>query len=355
MEKVKFYKEILIIAILATVFVIITAAKMYVISYYNIGKGYEWESSAQTSTGLPIMFAKSNFYYKGYYENDCANNAMLYGDSLDIAVNSGSSGIGDDRQLYPNSLSILYYSFNENKFFEGKFKLDYDKISAVAEKMRKAVKTEKGYGTESIYFRAKVHPNGKIVFSMESYLSTSVDEVVIANFQATPKNYDWSAFCSNNSDDNRIDGKSTSVAIQRALLLNKYNWKIQVLLPRECDIKNLDVDVYGNKYLNMDTLKKAKLPTFDNFIYMPKKLSLSWQRKDTIEFVTWLSFNEEEIIKAFKTTNSKISDQPITMCLIVKDDTTAVKAILYGNGKSIELKNIEPSDIHSETIYHYPK
>lgn len=342
----------MIMAILSAVLMVITAANMYVTSYYNIGKGYQWDGSAQASTGLPIMFAKSYFYYKGYYENDCATKVMLYGDSLNNSVNSGGSGIGDDRQLYPNSLNILYYSFNENKFFEGKFKLDYDKILAVAEKMRKAVKTEKGEGTENIYFRAIVHPNGKIIFSMESYFSTSVGEVVIANFEATPKNYDWSVFCSPDSDDSKIDGKSNSVAIQRTLLLNRYNWKIQVLLPDECNMGDLKVDVYGNKYLNIDTLKKAKVPTFSNFTFMPQKLSLSWQRKDTIHFVTWLNFNEDEIIKAFKTTNSKISEQPITMSLIVKDDTTAVKAILDGNGKSIELKNMGSSEIHNRKIYH---
>ena len=195
---------------------------------------------------------------------------MLYGDSLNNSVNSGGSGIGDDRQLYPNSLNILYYSFNENKFFEGKFKLDYDKILAVAEKMRKAVKTEKGEGTESIYFRAIVHPNGKIIFSMESYFSTSIGEVVIANFEATPKNYDWSVFCSPDSDDSKIDGKSNSVAIQRTLLLNRYNWKIQVLLPDECNMGDLKVDVYGNKYLNIDTLKKQKFPLLVILLLCPK-------------------------------------------------------------------------------------
>ena len=40
------------------------------------------------------------------------------------------------------------------------------------------------------------------------------------------------------------------------------------------------------------------------------------------------------------------------MHLIVKNDTTALRAMLIGNGKSIELKNTEHSKIWNEKIYH---
>lgn len=85
------------------------------------------------------MFAKCDLHYAGNYENGCESNVMLYGDGLHNAAESiscGSSGIGDEKELYPNIFKVLYYSFNEQKFYGGTFNLDYNKILATAEKMR---------------------------------------------------------------------------------------------------------------------------------------------------------------------------------------------------------------------------
>lgn len=118
-------------------------------------------------------------------------------------------------------------------------------------------------------------------------------------------------------------------------------------------MKKLNVYTYGNKNLKMDTLKTVQLPTYGNFVYLPKNLYLNWKQKDTIAYAAGFDFDEQEIIKAFSSIDKDGTNIPIKMNLIVKDDTTALRAILIGNGKSIELKNIDPSKIRSEKIYHY--
>lgn len=350
MKKIKYFREKIIISVL--IFIILTGVRKYVSSYYNEDKGYEWSSLARTANNLPVMFAKCSLHHTGYYENDCEKNTMLYGDDSHSAISCGITGTDVRNELYPDSLRILYYSFSENKFYGGNFKLDYDKIQAIAEKMRKGVQIERK-GSESIIFETKVYPMGKVIVSMESYLETSVEKEIIGRFQAKQENHDWSVFEDHNSNNSnsRSVSKSISVDIQRELLLSEYNWQVDIILPKKCRIKSLDVNVYGNKNLKMDTIKNAKVPTYNNFVYLPQNLYLSWKRKDTIEFSTGFDFDEQEIIKAFKTVDLNGKNLPITMQLIVKDDTTALRAVLQGNGKSIELKNIHPREIRKDKIY----
>lgn len=356
MKKIKYLREISILSVLTIILIIIVVANKYVSSYYRIGEGYEWKASAGTTKDLPIMFAKCDLHYSGNYENGCESNVMLYGDGLHNAVesvSSGSSGIGDEKELYPNIFKILYYSFNEQKFYGGTFNLDYAKILATAEKMRNAVVAQEGTGkTQSINFITKVYPMGKVVVSMESYFDTSIGEVVIGNFQTKPENHDWSVMGSVSLGDNKTVSENPSVNIQRALLLHKYNWQIAVVLSKDFDFKSLDVDVYGSKSLAKDTLKNTKIPTFGNFVYLPKDLYLSWKRKDTIEYHTNFEFDEQEIIKSFETIDGKGNNIPITMQLIVKDEKTPIRAILNGNGKSIALKNKDTkAEIRTDKIY----
>ncbi|MBW1657946.1 DUF2931 family protein [Flavobacterium quisquiliarum] len=352
MKNIKHFREKSIISALIFLFIVIVGAHKYVSYYYHEDKCYEWHANAQTTIGLPVMFAKCSLHHTGHYEKNCDKNTMLYGDNDDRAISCGGSGIGDGKDLYPDNLKILYYSFNENKFYGGTFKLDYNKILSIAEKMRKAVQIEYDL-SQNIVFETTVYPKGKVEVSMKSYIKTSVGKAIIGSFQAKPENHDWSVFADSDYANKRSVSKNTSIAVQRALLLNKYNWKVDIILPAECTIKKLDVDVYGNKYLEMDTLKNSKLPSYGNFVYLPQQLYLNWKRKDTIEFSTELNFDEKEIIKAFETIHTKNDTVPITMKLIVKDDTTAVRAILYNKGKNIELKNIKPSGIWKQKIYHY--
>lgn len=352
MKNIKYFRETAVITVLATIFITIAVARNYVANYYSEGKGYHWSAMASTSVGLPLMFAKCNFHYTGYYDNNCDQSVMLYGDNNDNWVNCGGIGaVGERVELYPNNLEVLYYSFNEKKFYGGKFKLDYNKILSVAEKIRKAVQDqESSIITKSINFQVKAYPKGKVVFSMESYIETQLGEIVIATFQAKPENHDWSVFERRGQSSVGGIGESNSIEVQRALLLNKYNWQVQIVLPKEFTFSKLNVEVFGDKGFEMDTIKNTKTPTYSNFIYLPKELNITWNRKDTIEFSTNFHFNEEEIIKAFETTSNN-GKLPNIMQLIVKDDTTALRTILQGNGKKIELKDNHPSEIYSHKIY----
>jgi hypothetical protein len=351
MKNGKYTRELKIIAAQILLLIAITIGQRYVANYYDEGKGFEWDAYASTSVGMQMMFAKCDFQYTGYYSHRCERSVMLYGDSTDGKISCGGSGIGDDIAMYPNHLEVLYYDFNENKFYGGKYPLDYNKIFSVAEKMRKAVQLTDIGKTESIDFNIKVYPKGKIVLSMESYITTNIGEIVIASFEAKPEKHDWSVFEQRDESSVGGIGKSNSIEVQRALLLNKYDWQIQMVLPEQYGFKKLDLDIYGNRTLNIETIKSLKMPTFSQLYYLPKNINLDWQRKDTIRFFTVFHFEEKETIQAFEEISNK-GQLPITMQLIVKDDTTSIRAVLLGNGKSIELKESNPSEIYSDKIYH---
>jgi hypothetical protein len=341
--------EKLIVLVLVLIFIFISLIQNYVSSYYNEGEGFEWDGIAHTSIGLPIIFAECNFHHTGFYEYDCDQNTIMYGDSTDYWINCGSSGLDERKDLYPNNFKFLYYSFSENKFFEGHIKLNYDSIQTIGTKMRMAVEKEKNL-TQSINFKATVYPKGKIVISMESYIKTSIGEIVIASFQAHPKNCDWSIF--EYRKDVKGMSETNSVAMQRSLLMERYNWQLEVILPKEHNIKRLNVDVYGNKGDQMDTIKQAKTPTFSNFNYMPQSLSLTWQKKDSIEFIAGFKFDEKEIINAFHNVSTPNGKEQITIQLVAKNDTTMLKAKLHCGNKNFVLKNLDKEKVYSNKIYH---
>lgn len=344
-------KEAIIIAVLVFTFMLLTYARYYVSSFYNEDQGFEWIAKAQTSKDLPIMFADCDFHHTGYDKGNCESNVMLYGDRTDTDLSCGGSG-DDRRDLYPDSLKLLYYSFSERKFYAAATKLNYDSVLSIAAKMRNEVQLEETKRTESIVFKATVYPMGKVVVSMESYINTSIGEVVVARLQAKPEEHDWSVFSNGGSSDKKGISQSNSVATQRALLLNKYNWQLEMLLPKDHVLNSLDVALFGNGGLKMDTIKNAETPTFGNFFYMPQELSVSWARKDTIGFYAGFEFDELEMIKAFSAIDTPGGKRPITMQIIAQDDTTALRAVIHGGNKSFKLKNSGSGKIHTERIYH---
>ncbi len=347
MKKIKYIREITVVTVLVLILIATTIARKYVASFYFEGQGFEWQARAETSQNLPLMFAKVDFHHTGFYGNNCDKETMLYGTDDDVIVSCGGNHYDNNSDLYPNNVNILYYSFNENKFYGGKFKLDYNKISQVAEKMRNEVKNTQGDDkTKEIIFYLKVYPNGKIVVSIDSYFGsrseTKSGKIIIATFQAKPENHDWSVFEREDNASAGGIGNSNSVEVQRNLLLNKYDWSIEVLLPNDRVLRTLRVDTYGSTSLEMDTIKSEKKPTFSNFKYLPKEIDIDYLNKDTVKDFNlanaYFNFDEQEMIKTFETISNNRKNS-IKLQLIIKDDTSAVKAILIGNGKSLPIRN----------------
>jgi hypothetical protein len=345
--------EKLIVLVLILVFILITGIQNYVSSFYNEGEGFEWDTIAKTTKDLPIIFADCDFHHSGYNSGGCEQNIILYGDGNDNSLNCSGSGLGERKDLYPDNFKLLYYSFSENKFFAGSIKLNYDLIQSIGAKMRMAVEKEKNL-TQSINFKATIYPKGKVVISMESYIDTSVGEIIIARFQAHPEVHDWSVFKNEDYTGDKITGisKSNSVEIQRTLLMERYNWQLEVLLPKGHKVQRLNVDVYGSKSLDMDTIKNTTIPTYSNFGYMPQALSLSWQRMDTIEFLARFMFDEKEIIHAFHDIDVPNGKQPIKIQIIAKNDTTALQAKLHCGNKNLVLKNLDKEKVYADKMYH---
>ena len=170
MKKIKYITEISILVVLFAILIASSIARNYVSDFYYEGQGFEWHARAETSENLPLMFAKVDFHHTGFYGNSCDRATMLYGDENDPIVSCGGSGLSDSRELYPNELELLYYSFSENKFYGCKFKLDYKKLNLVAEKMRnEVINTQGSDKSQSIIFRLKVFPQGKVVVYLDSY------------------------------------------------------------------------------------------------------------------------------------------------------------------------------------------
>ena len=220
--------------------------------------------------------------------------------------------------------------------------------------MRKAVKLNESGLTESIVFNVKVYPMGKVTVSMKSYIETKIGEIIIANFQAKAEQHDWSVFGNEDYDDDKSRGisKSNSVAIQRALLMEQYNWQLEVLIPKDNKLETLNVDRYGTNGLKMDTIKNTLNPTFSNFGYMPQAISLKWQRSDTIKFLAGFRFDEQELITAFHNIDKPNGKQQITIQVVAKNDTTALQASIRSGVKSFKLKNLNKEKVYSDKVYH---
>jgi hypothetical protein len=111
---------------------------------------FEWlaETSGDVSCPVEIVYGK-------FIMSDGSTGFMPSGQYLNGSwgISRGSMSVGEDRKKVPDSLKIVWFSYAENKFFEGHFELPQKKCMTFSKKITENIKiqTEQNLNTNAIH------------------------------------------------------------------------------------------------------------------------------------------------------------------------------------------------------------
>lgn len=165
---------------LLTIVLIITIIAN-VIQYYNY-KSYErfdWSGSVINSKGNIIQVAICDFKGNNYYitKDKIADKSWdEINDFEDYMKNT----------FFPDSLSIKWFSYNEQKFYSGRFSLPIEIIRTKSAQMGMLPSIKNHYDLDNIlHFIAEVQPKGKLTVWILKFNGNDQTKFKIATFQAT--------------------------------------------------------------------------------------------------------------------------------------------------------------------------
>jgi len=263
----------------------------------------------------------------------------------------GNSGpthiIGDLLKPIPDKMFIRWFSFVEDKFYEGEFPINQD---ALASLFAKETETYLGSGKRKFKeLNVGLAPGGLVVI----WISNGVTQKEISSFKANEVKLSIKDLIPNGIQDRQayVDIVLKDDLEQDVLdnirangieylkwnkYREKYNWKPTIKFENKGSLNHLGFSTYNAERETMlvETYKKSN--NFKNRAVI-KEIRLNWHDQNKNNFGTLIEFNEKEIWDAFKKIyKNKDIKQAELVFTIDKYSETAI--FLKSETDSIELK-----------------
>lgn len=331
-------KENIINLILSAVIVVIILAIVIKNITYNAGERFDWSAGVYTQKGNIVQVANCTFFNKDWSNYSIDAEKIIKNEKEDI--NYAESSV--DNKFYPDSLDITWYSYEDQKFYEGKFQLSHKKILKIAQLLRT---TTTNYSIEyaranpnkiRLYFFANIKPNGKVdvvISDLDKYL-------IVDNYQAKETVKTWGIF---KERYNRDDQKDTvNVNTRTALVIEKHPYILAIQgLPNSLSPQLLEV-----KYFNQDKseFKEDKIPHSTNQENIPEYLDFTWGTPKKSFSINW-RFEGEQILTAFKKLEQISNNNQIVLNVVVNANNDKISISLSKGDSKIELKSLYSTEI----------
>lgn len=306
---------------------------------------FRLSASPGCADGYPARIDEARFI-----TSDGGSFPVPYGHFL--TGNWGGSGVGwavgDEMQPAPDSLEIRWFSYAENKFYEGHFLLPQERIHALL----KQGFWQAGNQTQETYYNLNVTtvPTGVVVV----WLVGRSNQVLIGRYQAQQILYDYARFAP------KAD-RAAVIAEQQAKLgpevrheiatgtisskkwddyLKTYPWQVAFSQP-------LTLTEFSIDYLNAEALQDPPTPDLKAFVQVllapspkpvPSGLNLSvagdYGRKQDLN----IKFpDEHETMSAFQTLRAQHPQQPLTLYVEVNEQLSKATVSLRAGSQIIPL------------------
>lgn len=295
--------------------------------------------------GYPATIAEGRFL-----TSDGGSFPVPYGHFLKSAWGGSAIGwaVGEALQPAPDSLEIRWFSYTENKFYEGHFLLPQQRIHALL----KQGFWQPGPRTQGTYteLAVSVVPTGVVVV----WLRSRLNQVLIGRYQAREIQYDYARF---------QPGSDRAVAMQEAQAamsptarheqathtisskkwddyLKTYPWQVAFSQP-------LTLTTFGISYLNAESLEDPPTPDLVAFTQVllapgpkpvPNTMGLvvsgpyGRQRRLDLDFS-----DEHETQTAFRTLAAQHPTEPITLFVEVDEQLSKATLSLRAGGQVVAL------------------
>lgn len=308
MEKINKFKDptnkILFMILLATL--IANGVQMYL---FNPFERYDWTTTVVSSVGNIVQV--SECYFKG---NSYKINKNMILSSWETENNSENE---TRNTLLPDSLSIKWFSYSEQKFYYGFFPLPYESILKKAKQLGITYSTRNDY---RVYLVAEVEPKGKVSLWIQKYGNKDKNtKLKIGIYQAKEIKATWHVF-----DDYLETDKTSNIDVSKkvALVMEQHPYKVDVKLPIGYTLYGFSFDFFNqNDWYSKDNDLKAPLI----FSSLPKVINLKWGNGKK-RFSTQFYFYEDEVLNAFRKESSK--SEPLVLELILSDRYDYVRVTL---------------------------
>ena len=295
---------------------------------------FRLSASPGCANGYPARIAEGRFI-----TSDGGSFPVPYGHFLDGDWGGSAVGwaVGDEMQPAPESLEIRWFSYTENKFYEGHFLLPQARIHALL-KQGYWQADERKQGTYSS-LALSVVPTGVVVV----WLVGRQNQVLIGRYQARHINYDYQQFqpgadqaeamheaqAAMSPAARRESAAGTISSAKWDNYLKTYPWKIAFSRP-------LTLTDFGLNYLDAETVADPPTPDMTAFAQValapsPKPVPSSVQlyvagaygrqRRLDLDFP-----DEHETMAAFRQLHAQHPNEPLT--LYVEVDEHLSKAVL---------------------------
>jgi hypothetical protein len=364
-------KTVLYIKIIA-VLVAILVALIFIIKkeYYNIPliivlalvfifflyKGirnmnrYDWLATECAHEIFPIQIVGGDFIFKdgsSFYIPDGIISNRGWGEE-------GATHVaGADLKPLPVKLYIHWFSYAENKFFEGTFDLPYDKIL----KLFKGGIEDVGYGRQNYhYIIVGLAPEGEVSVFL-SGIGATVE--VINNLRATEVITDWKKV-NDNEEISRTEYKNWVLSdylskeqfkqlgrngISSGLMdsyRQQYPWKPQM---SNCKPDYMLIKTFNGELEYYNYLKSQKKR---NNRGIPKKIEAGWWDLKGTDYHAEIFFNEEKTIADFQNFFKNVTNEETAIEFVFMEKPRTLNRSKVLRTLDIYLKNSD-SQVKLET------
>jgi hypothetical protein len=257
-------------------------------------------------------------------------------------VNGGNVSRGS---IIPSGFKITYFSFLENKFYKGDFKLPHDLIKKLFTEGMVSYPSMK-----KVSFHAMIvgmAPEGMLVVWMKG----DTKQVEIGRYQATETTLNWTTF-------NGVNGRPRERYVQEIIkyspnalenfkkngLMNglwdtyriKYNWRPKFEFPAVSKVEGIDLKMYNGEtyFLWGDELEKNAF----ELRAITKRSELLWADETGQKYGADIYFDEVEVFEAYKLIYRDDKEQNAELVIKYNDTRTSLEIYLRSKSEEIELE-----------------
>lgn len=365
-------KTVIIFSVILTT-QLISCQKMEKLENYKTEK-FEWDGDATAPHDYPMwIIYPHSFILSNGYEAVIPNDSFM-ADGWEGSANSWS--VGESNKAMPESLKIAWYSYTENKFYKGNFKMPQEKIYKLFREgyLIYGIDTKrlvyKGYEKKELHketydaLTVGLAPKGMVVV-----WASGQNKIEIGRFQGeeipegpeADKMWEQIAELSDRPISVKQSMAKFTPEVKEEVLNRKisskrwddyrlrYPWKVAFNKPLEIYdyyLRFFNGEKIGfppttdqvsyNKNI-LESTNKAVPSTFGMFVKSQNGLK-HWIRVD--------SFDEHEIIQSFKDLSKINPNSSITILINVDDAFTKINIVLKNDEKEIVLEKCKTKLFH---------
>ncbi|MEZ0130317.1 DUF2931 family protein [Flavobacterium sp. LBUM151] len=270
--------------ILTIILIITLTANGIQVYLFNPFERFNWIISVISSKGNVIQVSNCNF------------NGNFYKINRDKILDNGwneknNSENGISNTFFPDNLSITWFSYNEQKFYDGNFSLPKETILTKAKQMGITYSKKDDY---KVFLIAEVQPKGKVTVWVQKFdKNDNETKVKIGNYKAKEIKATWHIF------DHYSESHTTSyinISKKVNLVMERYPYKLEIKLPDGFTLDDSYFEFINQKIWSFNE-REPKTDSIINFL--PKGFYLKWENGRK-KFSTQFSFDEDKVLDSLE-------------------------------------------------------